>query len=123
MDRTAYMKDYRADYKTRVRIVKVTVPISVFKKLEARAAEEGIKPASLAREYVETGLKRDTRAPTEVRNELFSISRLIRSIANNLNQMAYHSNTVRQVTDERGVFQWLKELEKHVADYTHGRLN
>ena len=36
MDRTAYMKDYRADYKTRVRIVKVTVPMPVFAKLEAR---------------------------------------------------------------------------------------
>lgn len=123
MDRTAYMKDYRADYKTRVRIVKVTVPMPVFAKLEARAKAEGTKPASLARDYVETGLKRDTRVPADIRSDLATLSTLIRSVANNLNQIAHHSNTVRHVTNERGVFQWLKALEQHVADYTHGRLN
>lgn len=123
MDRAAYMKDYRADYKTRVKIVKVTMPLSRFATLEARAKAEGSKPSTLAREFIEAGLKREARVPTEIRTELSSLSRLIRSVANNLNQIAHHSNTVRHVADERGVFQWLKALERHVADYTRGRLN
>lgn len=122
MDRSAYMRSYRADYKKRAKIVKVTLPLDDFSKLKAAAKAEGKKPATLAREYLLAAMDREARIPSGIQAELNAFRYLVRNISNNINQLAHHSNTIKHVADERGLFRWLKALESHVVDYTSGRL-
>ena len=116
------MKDYRATYKKRAKIVKVTLPVSDYARLKASAKAEGKKPATLAREYLLSSLDREARIPAGIQAELNAFRYLVRNVSNNINQLAHHSNTIKRVADERGLFRWLKALEVHVVDYTSGRL-
>lgn len=122
MDRSAYMRSYRAGYKKRVKVVKVTLPMHDFARLRAVSKAEGKKPATLAREYLVTSMDREARIPSGIQAELNAFRYLVRNISNNINQIAHHSNTVKHVADERGLFRWLKALESHVVDYTSGKL-
>ena len=122
MDRSAYMKSYRECYKKRAKIVKVTLPIEDFAKLKAAAKTERKKPATLAREYLLTSIDREARIPSGIQAELNAFRYLVRNISNNINQLAHHSNTIKHVADEHGLFRWLKALESHVVEYTSGRL-
>ena len=54
--------------------------------------------------------------------ELNQLKFLIRNIANNLNQIAHHTNTVKRAADAGHVFAELKRLELCVEEYTRGRL-
>ncbi len=60
--------------------------------------------------------------PADVSDQLTQLKFLIRNVANNLNQIAHHTNTVKQAADKGQVFAWLKQLERHVESYTLGRL-
>lgn len=116
------MKRYRAGYKKRVKIVRVTLPMSEFAKLKTMAKAEGRRPATLARAYIEEGLTGDPRIPARIEAELKAVKHLINNVGDNINQIARHSNTIKRVADERGLYRWLRALEGHVKDYTRGRL-
>ena len=122
MDRSAYMRSYRAAYRKRAKIVKVTLPMADYARLKTTAKAEGKKPATLAREYLVTSLNREARIPSGIQAELNAFRYLVRNISNNINQLAHHSNTIKHVVDERGLFRWLKALEGRVVDYTSGKL-
>lgn len=123
MDRQRYMKDYRQSYKTRAKIIKVALNKDLHAVLSARAEAEGLTPTSLVRELVASGLAGDPRVPAAVADELKTLQRLVRSIANNLNQLAHHANTVRRVIDVPSVFAELKRLDTAVRAYTLKRLD
>ena len=122
MDRQRYMKAYRTAYKARTTIIKVALPNDLFAELAARAKAEGRTPTGLVRELVVTGLTGNTRIPAAVADELRSLGRHVRNIANNLNQLAHHANAVRRVVDINSVFAELKRLDAAVRDYTLNRL-
>jgi hypothetical protein len=42
---------------------------------------------------------------------------LIRNIANNINQIAHHSNSVKTVVDDGRVFEHLKSMEDQVKNF------
>ena len=121
-DRSTYMKAYRAEYKKRVALVKVTLDKALFEKLEVRGSQEGLRPASLARELIEAGLRGDARVPEIVRDELRALCFLIRNVASNVNQMSHHSNVVKCVADEGALFDELRKLETAVEHHTQNKL-
>lgn len=122
MDRTRYMKAYRAAYKARATIIKVALDNDLYAELTARAKAEGKTPTGLVRDLVIAGLAGNTRIPAAIADELKALGRLVRSIANNLNQLAHHANTVRRVIDIQSVFAELRRLDAAVRDYTLNRL-
>lgn len=122
MDRQRYMKDYRSAYKARAKIVKVALSNDLHAELVARAKAEGRTPTGLVRELVAAGLAGDPRIPAAVADELRTLERLVRNIANNLNQLAHHANAVRRVVDIGSVFAELKRLDAAVRSYTRNRL-
>ena len=122
MDRQRYMKAYRSAYKVRAKVIKVAFSNDLHTELAARAKAEGKTPTALVRELVATGLSGDQRVPAAVANELRTLGRLVRSIANNLNQLAHHANAVRKVIDVPAIFQELKRLDAAVRAYTLNRL-
>jgi len=75
------------------------------------------------RESTDLQIRGNALKSQAVEAELKELRFLISNIANNVNQMARHSNTVKQVTDENEVFRTLHELEQLVTDFTNNRLN
>jgi hypothetical protein len=123
MDRQRYMKTYRSAYKARAKIVKIAISNDLHGELVARAKAEGKTPTGLVRELVACGLAGDQRIPAAVADELRALERLVRTIANNINQLAHHANAVRRVIDVASVFGELKRLDAAVRAYTLKRLN
>ena len=122
MDRQPYMKAYRAAYKARAKVIKVALDNDLYAELAARARAERKTPTGLVRELVASGLSGDPRVPTAIADELRILERLVRSIVNNLNQLAHHANTVRKVIDVPAIFQELKRLDASIRAYTLKRL-
>lgn len=122
MDRQRYMKTYRAAYKARAKPVKIWLANEQHAALLAAARAEGTTPTGLARELIVSGLAGDTRIPTAVANELRGLERLVRNIANNINQLAHHANAVRIVIDVPTVFAELRRLDAAVRAFVTHRL-
>lgn len=122
MDRSQYMKAYRAQYKERMKVIKLAIEPVLYRKLDRLAKRENVKSTTLVRSILASAVTDQAFVPTAVEGELKACVRLMRNAANNLNQLAHHSNTVRRVVNEDAVFAELRRLEKHVNDYTNGRL-
>ena len=57
-----------------------------------------------------------------VEAELKELRFLLASVANNVNQMAHHSNLVRHVVDEGGALAKLQELEALIEGFVNDNL-
>lgn len=118
MDRSKYQKDYRQKYKAQAKRVNLTFGLSEFHSI-GRAAQSSGEPVSA---YVKRmalaahGSHTTASVPEEVLEELADLSRVIRTIANNVNQMARHSNRIGQVLDEQEVFLHIQSLEAELKD-------
>lgn len=123
MDRPSYIKAYLKDYRSRHKCVNVAVPIADYKKLEKAAKREGMTPARLLLTIGLRDLDKTVYVPAEIKQELSRLTLLIRNIANNINQIAHHTNTVRQAADARTVFAELAKLERAIGAYCLGRLS
>lgn len=122
MDRKRYMKSYRATYRSRTRDVRIALGTDLYDHLKSVASAEGIPPTTLARALIEAGLHRRSLVPAAVLDELRTLERLVRNIANNINQLAHHANTVRRVVDLDAVYRELQRLDAAVRDHTLKRL-
>jgi hypothetical protein len=122
MDRKTYLKSYLKDYRSRCKCVNLVIPAADYKRLEAAARREGKRPTQLLVEIGLSHLDETVYVPAEIAAEMRTFVFLVRNIANNLNQIAHHTNTVRKAADAGHVFARLKELERRVEDYTTGRL-
>ena len=67
-------------------------------------------------------MQQKTFVPKKIENELKEFTLLVRSVANNINQIAHHSNTVKHLVDENAFLMEIKRLEDLVKDYTHNQL-
>lgn len=123
MDRPSYIKAYLRDYRVRHKCVNIAVPVADYKKLEKAAKRERMTPARLLLTIGLRDLDKTVHVPAEIKDELGRLTLLIRNIANNLNQIAHHTNTVRQAADAKTVFAELAKLERAVRAYCLGRLS
>jgi hypothetical protein len=64
------------------------------------------------------GLKSDA-----LEEEIRELKFLISNIANNVNQMAHHSNRLRKVMDENSVLERLQELDQRVTKFIDYRMS
>jgi hypothetical protein len=122
MDRKAYLKAYLKDYRASVKCVNLVIPLADYRKLERAAKAEGVKPTRLLVEIGIANLDQAVYVPAAVAGEIKQLKFLIRNIANNLNQIAHHTNTIKRAADAGAVFAELKRLERCIDDYTRGRL-
>ena len=97
--------------KGRVKRVSLTFSSSEYREFEAAAKAEGEKPASHIKALAVQGLRNEVSLPESVEGELAEVSRLIRTIANNVNQMARHSNRIGRVLDENEPLARVAELD------------
>jgi Bacterial mobilisation protein (MobC) len=113
MDRTTYQREYRQKYKAQAKRVNLTFDVAEHRSLSRAAKSSGepmaayVKRMAMAAHHDHA----DASVPEDVLEELSDLSRVIRTIANNVNQMARHSNRIGQVLDEQEVFLHIQRLE------------
>ena len=118
-----YHKAYRKEYAKKVRYVNVAVPLSSYNELEKLAKKEDTKVTTLLRNMSLAYMQQKTFVPKEIEDELKELRFLIRNIANNVNQIAHHSNLVEKLVNENEFLMEIKRLEDAVFDYTKKRLD
>ena len=113
-----YQKKYRSKYKKDHKRVAITLTSNEYKAFEAKAKIEGIKTTQLIKNMALYNLQQKTFVPASILDELKRLSFLIRNIANNVNQTAHYSNTIKGLVNEHGLLDHLKKLDETIKDYT-----
>lgn len=123
MDRRTYLKSYRADYKGRHKRVNLTLALPDYDRL-ARLANRDRKPVTtIAYDHLMAALDDRPHIPQAVAAELTELKFLIANVANNINQLAHYSHTVRQFTGEGQLLTELERLQTAIETFTILRLN
>jgi predicted DNA-binding ArsR family transcriptional regulator len=114
MTREQYQRDYRQQYKDHAKRVNLTFSLPEYRQI-ARAAKNAGSPvaAYVKRLALEAHDGRQT-APDELSEQLADLERVIRTIANNVNQMARHSHRIAHVLDEQEVFLHIHALQSEL---------
>ena len=97
--------------KGRVKRVSLTFLASEYREFETAAKAAGEKPAPHIKACAVQGLRNEVVLPESVERELAEVTRLIRTVANNVNQMARHSNRIGRVLDENEPLARIAELD------------
>ena len=121
-EKKEYQRRYREQYKSQVKRVNLTLSKEEY-LLFSRAAENK-KVTAFIKELALVTLNGQTSIPENLKEELKTLRFAIRNIANNVNQIAHHSNAVRSITmaEENNLFQHLKQLEEAIQSYTEGNI-
>jgi hypothetical protein len=120
----SYHKKYREEYKSKVKYITIAIPLKMYEELEKLSVTEEEKISPLIRKMAWAYMREQTFVPKEISEQLREFALLIRGIANNINQMAHHSNTLRFMTqdDENNLLMELKKIEDLVKEYTMKQL-
>lgn len=117
-----YHKKYREEYKKKVKYINVAVPIAMYEELEKLSDIEQIKVSVLLRNMALAYMQQKTFVPKTIESELKEFTFLIRNVANNINQIAHHSNIIKHMVDENSLLMEIKKLEDRVIEYTLNKL-
>lgn len=117
-----YHKKYREEYKKKVKYVNVAVPIAMYEELEKLSDIEQVPVSVLLRNMALAYMQQKTFVPKTIESELKEFTFLIRNVANNINQIAHHSNIIKHMVDENGLLMEIKKLEDRVMEYTLNKL-
>lgn len=122
MDRTAYMKQYRADYKARMRRVSLTLSHADYAGFERVARRDGKPVTTVVHEHAIAALVDEPYIADAVEKELAALRFQISNISNNINQLTHHSHIVRQFTEEGALLEELRRLQNVIEAHTRKSL-
>ena len=111
--RRDYQKDYQKDYQVRTKRVNLVLSASEYRSVRKSAEASGQALATYVKGQAMLAHQGqlETALPEELLEQLAELDRVVRTIANNANQMARHSNRVRQVLDDTQPFLHIQALE------------
>lgn len=116
-------KLYNQAYATRSHRVAITLTPTEYVELEKRAKAEGVKPTTLVKNMA-IAYHQSQQIPQEpILKELQELRFLLRNSANNINQIAHHSNTVGRLVDENGFLDEVRKMETTINEFVALRLN
>ena len=112
-DRNAYQRNYQKEYQARTKRVNLLLSASEFLELERGAGRKGEAVATYAERCALDAhrSKQSAFLPEPVLERLTELDRVMRTMANNVNQMARHSHRIAHVLDETEPFLYLRRLE------------
>ena len=118
MDRSEYQKQYRQEYKVHTKRVNLTFSRDEHRSLSRSAKSAGKQLSAYVKDLAISTHhhKAEASLPEDVLERLADLDRVFRTIANNVNQIAWHSHTIRQVLDEQDVLAHLHRLELELKD-------
>lgn len=117
-----YQQDYRKRTAAKRRVQSVSLAQADYAEIKRYAKAQNMSVSALMREATLHQCRGSHLKSAGVENELRELRFLIATIANNVNQMAHHSNTVRHVVDEGGALRQLKELEALIEGFVDDKL-
>ena len=117
--RKAYLQPYQAN----THRVAITLTPAEFSELEKRAKAEGVKPTTLVKNMAIAYHQGQAITPEPILKELQELRFLLRNAANNINQIAHHSNTVGRLVDENGFLGEVRKMETTINEFVALRLN
>ncbi|HIJ25780.1 MAG TPA: hypothetical protein HPP65_06815 [Gammaproteobacteria bacterium] len=120
--KSEYQKSYRKRYAEGHRRINISVTKAEYNALQHLANRENKRVTTLVKDYAFAGVSRTLAVPKELQEELKQLRFLIRNIANNVNQAAHYSNSLRRVADENGLLLEIKKLEDTVHEFVQERM-
>lgn len=118
--RRDYQQAYQKTYKGKR--VNLTLSPSEYRAFSQQAKNQ--KVTTFIKKLALSALNQQALIPKNLDTELKMLHFAIRNIANNVNQIAHHSNTVKQLTsaEENNLLLHIKQLEDAVQAYTEGKI-
>lgn len=120
-DTAAYQKAYKAGYDKTHHRVSITLTKNEYKELETRAKQEGVKVTALVKNMALAFHQKHPPRSKAVEQELKELRFLIGNIATNINQIAHHSNMVREMIDHNELLSEIRKLELAVKNYVNNK--
>ena len=122
--RREYQKKYRQEYKQKTTRVHLTLSKQEHRDFLREAKSQDIKLTSLVKKLALAGLHNQAHIPSSLKKELQTLNFAIHNIANNINQIAHHSNTIHNMTtsDDNNLLSHIKQLQDIVETYTQGQI-
>jgi len=117
-----YQREYRQRTKRQYKDVSVRLPVADYRELKSYGQANGMRLATVLREGALAQIRGASLRSGGVEEELKELRFLLSTIANNVNQMAHHSNVVRHVAHEGGALTKLKELEALIEGFVDDKL-
>lgn len=117
-----YQKTYRTRNAAKRRVQSVSLDMADHAEIKRYAKGQGLSVSALMREATLHQCRGTQIRSAAVEDELKELKFLISNIANNLNQMAHHSNTVRHVVDEGGALARLQDLSETIEGFVETKL-
>ena len=116
-NRKEYYKKYNQEKRKNLKDVHIYLTKEQYSYFEKVAEKEGLTVTSLIKAMALLQAEKTYYLPKEIQEKLNEFVFLIRNIANNVNQIARHSNTIKDLTDEHGLLNYLQKLETEVKEY------
>jgi len=91
------------------------------RELSRFAKAQGMSLSSMLREASLQQSRMAQLQSPKLLEELKELRFLVSNIANNMNQIAHHSNRVKHVIDENGVLEQFLELDSLIRNFAHSR--
>lgn len=127
MTRDQYQRDYRQQYKDHAKRVNLTFSLSEYRGIARNAKDAGVPVAAYVKRLALDAESGRAPVPEDLTQQLADLERVIRTIANNVNQMARHSNRIAHVLDAQEVFLHIHtlqtELKASIARVSSGLSN
>ena len=118
-----YQKAYRQKTKGKRHYVTVALSPEEHQLLTLYAKTHQCSASTLLRKATLLLCEQSQLASPEIEQELRELRFLMANIANNLNQIARHSNRVKQVVDDEAALRLFREMETTLKDFVDSRLN
>jgi hypothetical protein len=94
MTRSDYQRAYRQSYKDHAKRVNLTFSLPEYRGIVRSAKQAGTPAATYLKRLALAAHEERPQLPAEMSQQLADLDRVIRTIANNVNQMARYSHTV-----------------------------
>jgi hypothetical protein len=117
-----YQREYRKRNARKRKGVSVALPIDDYLEIQSYARRQGLGLATVLREATLMQIRRSSLRSSEIESELKELRFLIANIANNVNQMARHSNRVKHLLDENDMLSEIMMLHKRIDEFVDTKL-
>lgn len=116
-------REYFKNYVEQRKRISISLSLADYQKIEYLAEKMQMKPTSFVGHVVQQKLGKNPHLSPEIQQELTEVTYLIRNIANNVNQIAHRSNTLKVMVDENALLMELKRLEDTVKNYVSQKVD
>lgn len=110
-------KRYLDEYIDKRKRVNISLSADEYSKISYLADLNNTKPTSFITQLVQHHLNKSPFISSQLQDEIKDMKFLLRNVANNINQIAHRSNTLKVMVDERDLLMELKKLEDGIASF------